>query len=110
VQNAFEVLSDYFGDILEILAQRECNLVLKKQPTIDQDSHVDRKGSLFFFYEVWYVENVFECQCDILCVVEYKDHTKSRSFIQHNGYYVYYTGVNGGVLYLSVILIVKDTL
>ena len=32
VQNAFAVLSDYFGDIPKILAQRERDQVLKKPP------------------------------------------------------------------------------
>ena len=54
-------------------------------------------------------KNVFEGQWDILCAVEHKDHAKSGSFIQHNGYHVCYAGVTGG-LYSGVILIVKDTL
>ena len=54
-------------------------------------------------------KNVFEVQWDILCAVEHKDHAKSGSFIQHNGYHVCYTGVNGG-LYSCVILIVKHIL
>ena len=40
---------------------------------------------------------------------EHKEHAKSWSFIQHNGYHVCYAGVNGG-LYSGVILIVKDIL
>ena len=35
VKNAFAVLSDYFGDIPEILAQRERDQVLKKPPISD---------------------------------------------------------------------------
>ena len=54
-------------------------------------------------------KNVFEGQWDILCAVEHKDHAKSGSFIQHNGYHVCYAHVNGG-LYSGVILIVKDIL
>ena len=56
-----------------------------------------------------YFGDIPECQWDILCAVERKDHTKSGSFIQHNGYHVCYAGVIGG-LYSGVILIVKDTL
>jgi exonuclease III len=44
-----------------------------------------------------------------LCAIKHKDHSKSESSIQHNGYHVCYAGVNGE-LYLGVILIVKNSL
>ena len=58
-------------------------------------------------YGMW--KNVFSNQWDILCAVEHKDHAKSGTSHQHNGYHACYAGVNGG-LYSGVILIVKNNL
>ena len=45
-------------------------------------------------YGMW--KSIFNSQWDILCVVEHKEHAKSRSSLHHKQYHVFYAGVTRG--------------